>query len=237
MSKIALIFGISGQDGAYLAQLLLARNYIVHGTSRDHEASSFDNLNKLGILDQVHLHSVSLIDFRSVIRVLDRVVPDEIYNLAGQSSVGMSFTMPMETFESISIGTLNILECIRFLKRPMKLFNAASSECFGNTSEPANEETPFHPRSPYATAKAAAFWTIRNYREAYGMHACSGVLFNHESPLRLHRFVTRKIIASAVRIARGSPERLTLGDLSIRRDWGWAPEYAEGMWLTSRRIS
>ncbi|MCF8506970.1 MAG: GDP-mannose 4,6-dehydratase [Caulobacter sp.] len=235
MSRTALILGISGQDGAYLARLLLDKGFDVHGTSRDHEAASFPNLTKLGIRDRVRLHSAALNDFRSVIRVLDRVEPDEIYNLAGQTSVGLSFDMPVETYESIAVSALNILECIRFLKRPIRLFNAASSECFGNTAEPANEETPFHPRSPYATAKATAFWTVRNYREAYGMHACSGILFNHESPLRLGRFVTRKIVATAVRISRGSDERLRLGDVSIRRDWGWAPEYAEAMWLMLRR--
>ncbi|MBF0336176.1 MAG: GDP-mannose 4,6-dehydratase [Alphaproteobacteria bacterium] len=231
MGRTALIFGISGQDGAYLARLLLEAGRVVHGTSRDHEASSFRNLAQLGIRERVHLHSAALNDFRSVIRVLDRVGPDEIYNLAGQTSVGLSFDMPVETFESISVGTLNILECIRFLKRPIRLFNAASSECFGNTDRPADEDTPFHPRSPYAAAKAAAYWTVRNYREAYGMYACSGILFNHESPLRLGRFVTRKIVATAARIARGGTERLTLGDLSIARDWGWAPEFAEAIRL------
>ncbi|MBF0372930.1 MAG: GDP-mannose 4,6-dehydratase [Alphaproteobacteria bacterium] len=235
MAPTALILGISGQDGAYLAELLLAKGYVVHGTSRDHEASSFRNLSTLGVRDRVTLHSASLNDFRSVIRVFDRVRPDEIYNLAGQTSVGLSFDMPVETFESISVATLNILESIRFLKRPIRLFNAASSECFGNTPAPANEDAPFRPRSPYAAAKAAAFWTVANYREAYGMYACSGILFNHESPLRLGRFVTRKIVATAVRIAEGGGEHLTLGDLSIARDWGWAPEYAEAMHLMLRQ--
>jgi GDPmannose 4,6-dehydratase len=147
----------------------------------------------------------------------------------------MSFAYPVETFDSILIGTMNLLECIRLLKHPVKFYNAGSSEAFGNTLEPANEETPFRPRSPYATAKAAAHYAVNNYREAYGIFACSGILFNHESPLRPERFVTAKVIASAVRIAGGSGERLKLGRLDIQRDWGWAPEYVEAMWRMLQR--
>lgn len=227
----ALICGISGQDGAYLARLLLQQGYRVIGASRDAQVGSFGNLAKLGIRDQVELASMALSDFRSVLQVLAKYDPDEIYNLAGQSSVGLSFEQPVETLESISIGTLNLLEGIRFLNRNIRLYNAGSSECFGDTGNaPANEQTPFRPRSPYAVAKAAAFWQVDNYREAYGLYACSGILFNHESPLRPERFVTQKIIRAASRIANGSNERLKLGNLDIQRDWGWAPEYVEAMW-------
>jgi GDPmannose 4,6-dehydratase len=228
----ALIFGISGQDGSYLAELLLAKGYAVHGTSRDVDSRSFSNLQKLGIADRVSLHSASLVDFRNLLQVITQVEPDEIYNLAGQTSVGLSFSQPMETMESIALGSLQILEVMRYLRAPIRLYNAGSSECFGATSEgvPSNEATAFHPRSPYAAAKAAAFWATGNYREAYGLHACSGILFNHESPLRPARFVTRKIVSSACRIAAGSNERLRLGNMAIRRDWGWAPEYVDAMW-------
>jgi GDPmannose 4,6-dehydratase len=232
MPTKALICGISGQDGAYLASLLLQKGYAVYGTSRDAQISTFGNLARLGIREQVSVSSMVLTDFRSVLQTLSQVEPDEIYNLAGQSSVGLSFQQPVETLESITIGTLNLLESIRFLGRPMRLYNAGSSECFGDTGNlPANEQTPFHPRSPYAVAKAAAHWEVANYRDAYGLFACSGILFNHESPLRPERFVTRKIISSAVRIAAGRQEKLTLGNLDIQRDWGWAPEYVEAMWL------
>ena len=229
--KTGLIFGISGQDGAYLADSLLQKGYVVHGTSRDAEISSFGALGQLGIRDRVLLHSAVPTDFRSVFQVVSRSTPHEIYNLAGQSSVGLSFQQPVETLESIAVGTLNILECIRLLDRPIRFYNAGSGECFGDTGGiGANELTPFRPCSPYAVAKAAAHWEVANYRESYGLYACSGILFNHESPLRPRRFVTRKVVAAATRIARGSRETLVLGDLSIRRDWGWAPEYVEAMW-------
>ncbi|MCF6291687.1 MAG: GDP-mannose 4,6-dehydratase [Desulfobacterales bacterium] len=232
MEKKALICGVSGQDGAYLARFLLEKGYQVSGTSRDAQMSSFQNLHTLGIHERISLHSMALSDFRSVLQVLDRVQPDEVYNLAGQSSVGLSFEQPVETLESISVGTLNLLEAIRFTGQPVKFYHAASSECFGDTGGmPADETTPFRPRSPYAVAKAAAFWEVANYREAYGLFACSGILFNHESPLRPRRFVTRKIVAAACRIAAGSDEKLRLGNIAILRDWGWAPEYVQAMWL------
>jgi GDPmannose 4,6-dehydratase len=230
VNKRALIFGVSGQDGSYLAQLLLEKGYEVFGASRDAQVASFRNLGRLGILDRVALESVSLIDFRSVLQALMKIQPDEVYNLAGQSSVGLSFQQPVETLESIAQGTLNLLEAIRFTGRAIRLYNAGSSECFGDTDEPADETTPFHPRSPYAVAKAAAFWEVANYREAYGLFVCSGILFNHESPLRPERFVTKKIVASACRIATGDQEMLHLGNTSIQRDWGWAPEYVDAMW-------
>jgi GDPmannose 4,6-dehydratase len=230
--KRAIICGVSGQDGAYLAQLLLNRGYVVCGTSRDAQMSSFRNLKYLGIEDRVQLESMSLTDFRSVLQVLTKFKPDEIYNLAGQTSVGLSFDQPVETLESIATGTLNLLEAIRFLGADIKLYNAGSSECFGDTGgSAADEETPFRPRSPYAVAKATAFWEVANYREAYGLFACSGILFNHESPLRPERFVTQKIVSAARRIAGGSQEKLYLGNMQIQRDWGWAPEYVEAMYL------
>jgi GDPmannose 4,6-dehydratase len=228
--KNALICGISGQDGAYLADLLLAKGYRVSGTSRDAQMSDFKNLVTLGIRDRIRVYSMAGTDFRSVLNVLTQVQPKEIYNLAGQSSVGLSFEQPMETLESIALGTLNLLEAMRFLGRPMRLYNACSSECFGATGElAADEGTPFYPRSPYAVAKATGFWAVANYREAYGLYACSGLLFNHESPLRPERFVTQKIVRSACRIAAGDREPLHLGNLAIRRDWGWAPEFVDAM--------
>lgn len=229
--KRALICGVSGQDGAYLSHLLLGKGYEVYGGSRDAQMGNFGNLKSLGVFDQVKLVSLTLTDFRSVLQAIVRIEPDEIYNLAGQSSVGLSFQQPVETLESVTIGTMNLLECLRFTGLPSRLYNAASGECFGDTAGlAADESTPFRPRSPYAVAKAAAFWELANYREAYGLQAGSGILFNHESALRPQRFVTRKVVAAACRIAGGSDETLTLGDLSVKRDWGWAPEYVEAMW-------
>jgi GDPmannose 4,6-dehydratase len=230
--RTALICGISGQDGAYLARELLSRGYKVVGTSRDAQVGSFHNLVRLGIRGQVELASMASNDFRSVLQVLARHEPHEVYHLAGQSSVGLSFEQPVETLESIALSTLNLLEAIRFLGRPIRYYSAGSSECFGDNGDAAsNENTPFRPRSPYAVAKAAAFWQVANYREAYGLFACSGILFNHESPLRPERFVTQKIVRTACRIAAGSAETLHLGNLEIHRDWGWAPEYVHAMWL------
>lgn len=231
MSKRALICGVSGQDGAYLARLLLGKGYQVTGTSRDAQVASFGNLATLGIRDCVELDSMVLTDFRSTLQTLKKAAPDEVYNLAGQSSVGLSFQQPVETMESISVGVLNLLEAIRFLGGGIKLYNASSSECFGDTGgKPADEETPFHPRSPYAVAKAAAHWMVVNYRDAYGLHACNGILFNHESPLRPARFVTKKIVAGACAIRRGEQQRLQLGNIDIARDWGSASEYVDAMW-------
>lgn len=228
--KTALIFGISGQDGALLARFLIEKGYVVHGTSRDAQVTGFENLERVGVRDRVGLHSAVTRDFRSVLQVLSKVSPDEVYLLAGQSSVGLSFEQPAETLESIAMGTLTVLEAIKFLGSPTRLYNAGSGECFGELTQPANEDTAFRPRSPYAVAKASAHWAVANYREAYGLYACSGILFNHESPLRPSRFVTRKVVASACRIAGGSDERLRLGNLDVARDWGWAPEYVDAMW-------
>lgn len=231
MKDKALILGISGQDGTYLAKLLLEKGYEVHGTSRDHEASSFSNLERLGIKKHIHFHSAVPSDFRSIFSVIDRVRPHELYNLGGQTSVGLSFVVPVETFESISVGTLNVLECLRMLKLDIKFYSAGSGEAFGNTPEGAREDTLFQPRSPYGTAKAAAHYFVANYREAYQIFCCSGILFNHESPLRPMRFVTKKIVSTVAKIKNGSKEKLELGRMDIQRDWGWAPEYVEAMWL------
>lgn len=231
MTKRALICGVSGQDGAYLARLLLDKGYHVTGTSRDAQVASFANLAALGIHERVDLESMVLTDFRSILQTIKKAAPDEVYNLAGQSSVGLSFHHPVETMDSISVGVLNLLEAIRFLGGGIKLYNASSSECFGDTGgKPADENTPFHPRSPYAVAKSAAHWLVVNYRDAYGIHACNGILFNHESPLRPARFVTKKIVVGACAIRRGQAKRLQLGNLDISRDWGAAEEYVDAMW-------
>ena len=227
----ALICGVSGQDGAYLAHLLLSKGYQVYGASRDAQMASFGNLVYLGIRDKIKTVSLAINDFRSVLQIIQQVEPDEIYNLAGQSSVGLSFEQPVETLESISVGVLNLLEAIRFTGRKIRFYNAGSSESFGDTKErAADENTQFCPRSPYAVAKASAYWIVANYREAYGLFACTGILFNHESPLRPTRFVTKKIVSTACRIAAGSKEILKLGNINIARDWGWAPEYVDAMW-------
>jgi GDPmannose 4,6-dehydratase len=234
--KTALICGVGGQDGSYLAQFLLARGYRVIGTSRDAESGGHHNLATLGIDGQIGIESMALNDFRSVLQVLAKVRPNEIYNLAGQSSVSLSFEQPVETLESISTGTLNLLEGIRFLDPSIRLYSAGSSECFGNTGEtPADENTPFRPRSPYAVAKACAANLVANYRDAYQLFACTGFLFNHESPLRPRRFVTRKIVEAAYKIHAGLESHVTLGNLDISRDWGWAPDYVEAMWLLLQR--
>lgn len=227
----ALICGISGQDGAYLSQLLLSKGYRVVGTSRDAQGSGFSNLKRLGIKEQLELISMDVEDFRSVLIAIKKAKPDEIYFLSGQSSVGLSFEQPAETIQSITVGVLNVLEAVKMMEYQIKVYHAGSSEAFGDTlGLAATETTPFKPRSPYALAKASATWLVNNYREAYQIFACTGILFNHESPLRPERFVTQKIIATASRIAKGSSEKLVLGRLDIERDWGWAPEYVEPMW-------
>lgn len=236
MNRTALIVGATGQDGAYLARLLIDKGYVVHGTSRDAERARLDGLQTLGVAERTQMHSLSPVDFRSVAQVIERVRPNEVYNLSGQSSVALSFTQPLETIESIVNGTLNILEALRSMGGDVRFYNAGSSEAFGDTGKlPADEATAFRPRSPYGVAKAAAVSLVANYRESYGLFACSGILFNHESPLRPERFVTRKITASAARIAAGSKERLRLGDLSRYRDFGWAPDHVQAMWMMLNR--
>lgn len=230
--KTALICGVGGQDGAYLSHLLLNKGYRVFGTSRDAQGGSFGNLQRVGVRERVGLLSMAPEDFRSVFMAIKSCQPDEVYFLAGQSSVGLSFEQPAETIQSFTLGTLNILEACRMMDKPIRQYHAGSSESFGDTAGiPATETTPFSPRSPYAVAKASAYWLVNNYREAYGLYACTGILFNHESPLRPGRFVTQKIVQAAKRIAAGSQEKLILGRIDISRDWGWAPDYVEAMWL------
>ena len=230
--KKALVCGVSGQDGAYIARLLLEKGYEVYGGSRDSQMSTFKNLISLGIKNDINLLSVNLNDFRSTLQSIIKIKPDEIYNLSGQSSVGLSYEQPVETLESISIGTLNILESIRFSNADIKFYNAGSSECFGDTKDiAADENTLFQPRSPYAVAKSTAFWLVSSYRDSYNIKASTGILFNHESPLRPDRFVTKKIISTACKIVKDKSLKLKLGNLDITRDWGWAPEYVEAIWL------
>jgi len=227
----ALICGVSGQDGAYLSKLLLSKGYTVFGTSRDAMANRFLNLELLGIKNDVELLSMDITDFRSVLTKIDKIKPNEIYNLAGQTSVGLSFEQPVEAMESIGDATLNILEAIRFTDPSIRFYNASSSDCFGDTGlAAATEETAFRPCSPYGVAKATAHFLVQNYREAYGLYASNGILFNHESPLRPLRFVTQKIVSFAARTHAGSNERLQLGNLSVSRDWGWAPNYVDAIW-------
>jgi GDPmannose 4,6-dehydratase len=230
MSKRALICGISGQDGSYLAKLLLERGYEVWGSSRDAEQTVFGNARRLGIYDSLQLVSLNLRDVGNAIGLLKRIRPDEVFSLAGQSSVGLSFEQPVETIESIALGALTLLEAIRLTGLDIRLYNAGSTECFGDTgTDVATETTRFNPRSPYAVAKASAYWTVANYREAYGMFACTGILSNHDSPLRPLRFVTRKIVHAVASLDAGKYIGLSLGKLDVERDWGWAPEYVEGI--------
>jgi GDPmannose 4,6-dehydratase len=227
----SLICGISGQDGAYLAQLLLSKGHEVWGTSRNAQMNTFSGLKQLGIYDKVRLRSMKPDDYNSVIQVVEDVKPHEIFNLSGQSSVGLSFEKPLETVDSIYKSTLNLLEAIRIIDKSIRFFNAGSSEVFGDTGEKsAGEDNMLQPQSPYAVAKAASTWQVASYRKSYSLFACTGILFNHESPLRSERFVTTKVIAAVRRIASGSCEKLELGNTTIRRDWGWAPEYVYAMW-------
>ena len=238
MKKIALITGITGQDGAYLAELLLNKNYEVHGIKR--RASSFntsriDHLYKDKHKEDVNffLHYGDLTDSTNLIRIIQEVQPHEIYNLGAQSHVKVSFEVPEYTANSDALGTLRILEAIRILKmeNKVKFYQASTSELYGKAQEvPQTETTPFYPRSPYGVAKLYAYWIVKNYREAYGMFACNGILFNHESPLRGETFVTRKITRAASKIKLGLQEKLYLGNLNAQRDWGHAKDYVEGMW-------
>ena len=236
--KRALITGITGQDGSYLAELLLEKGYEVHGLIR--RASTF-NTSRIDHLYRdphqenmrLHLHHGDLTDAMALVSLLDRLKPDEIYHLAAQSHVRVSFEIPVATGEIDGVGTLRLLEAIRHsgLTETVRLYQASSSEMYGKVAEtPQSETTPFRPRSPYACAKVYAYWLVSNYREAYGIHASNGILFNHESPRRGETFVTRKITRAATRIKLGLQEKLFLGNLEARRDWGYAAEYVEAMW-------
>lgn len=237
--KVALITGITGQDGAYLTRLLLSKGYRVHGVKR--RSSSFNTSRIEDLYEDPHtedprlvLHYGDLTDATNLIRLVQQVQPDEIYNLAAQSHVQVSFETPEYTANSDALGVLRLLEAIRILglEKKTRFYQASTSELYGLVQEvPQRETTPFYPRSPYAAAKLYAYWIVVNYREAYGMHASNGILFNHESPLRGETFVTRKITRAAAAISHGRQETLWLGNLDARRDWGHAREYCEGMWM------
>lgn len=236
MKKKALITGITGQDGSYLTEILLEKGYEVHGIIR--RSSSFntnriDHLYKDPHKDNVHLflHYGDMTDSSNLNRLLERINPDEIYNLAAQSHVKVSFEVPEYTAEVDGIGVLRFLDAIKETGIKTKFYQASTSELYGKVQEiPQTEKTPFYPRSPYAVAKLYAYWAVKNYREAYGLFACNGILFNHESPRRGETFVTRKITRAACKIKLGLQEKLYLGNLNAKRDWGYAPEYCEGMW-------
>lgn len=230
MIKTAIVSGVSGQDGAFLSKILLNNGYHVIGTSRNVETTSFDSLEKLGVKKDIELVSLSPLNLKGIIDLVEKKKPIEIYNLSGQSSVGLSFIQPHNTLESIIMGTLNFLEAIRFSGDKIKFYNAGSSEMFGNSTVPVTENTSLSPQSPYGVAKAASFFEVANYRKAYNLHASTGILFNHESPFRGENFVTKKIIKNVVSIASGSNVKLELGNINIKRDWGWAPEYMEAVY-------
>ncbi len=231
--RTALVTGITGQDGAYLAQLLLDKGYTVYGTYRRTSSVNFWRIEELGIQNHPSLHLVEydLTDLGSSIALVQKVQPDEIYNLAAQSFVGVSFDQPNTTAQITGIGALNLLEAIRLVNPKIRFYQASTSELFGKVQAiPQVEETPFYPRSPYGVAKLYAHWMTVNYRESYDIFGCSGILFNHESPLRGREFVTRKITDSAAKIKLGQLDCVELGNLDAKRDWGYAKEYVEGMW-------
>jgi GDPmannose 4,6-dehydratase len=226
----ALITGITGQDGSYLAELLLEKGYEVHGIVRRSSLINTDRIDH--IYDQIHLHYGDLTDSANIIALLQKIKPTEIYNLGAMSHVKVSFEMPEYTGEVDALGTLRILEAVRLLDLPCRVYQASTSELYGLVQEvPQRETTPFYPRSPYGVAKLYGFWIVKNYREAYGLHASSGILFNHESPRRGETFVTRKITRGLSRISVGEQDVLSLGNLDARRDWGHAKDYVRAMWL------
>ena len=230
--KVALITGITGQDGSYLAELLLEKGYEVHGIIR--RASLINTYRIDHIFDKINLHYGDLTDSANIIRILQKIKPDELYNLAAQSHVKVSFELPEYTGNVDGLGTLRILEAVRILgmEKTCKIYQASTSEMYGLVQEiPQTETTPFYPRSPYGCAKVYAYWLTKNYREAYGMYACTGILFNHESPRRGETFVTRKIVRGLSRISVGEQKILYLGNLDAKRDWGHAKDYVKAMWL------
>jgi GDPmannose 4,6-dehydratase len=239
MSKVALITGITGQDGAYLAEFLLKKDYFVHGIKRRASSLNTERIDHLYVDfhdkdARLHLHYGDLTDATNLIRIIQEVQPDEIYNLAAQSHVKVSFDSPEYTANTDALGTLRILEAIRILNMvdKVKFYQASTSELYGLAQEvPQNENTPFYPRSPYGVAKLYAYWIVKNYREAYKIFACNGILFNHESPIRGETFVTRKITRAVARISLGMQQKIYIGNLDAKRDWGHAKDYIEGMWL------
>jgi GDPmannose 4,6-dehydratase len=239
MNKVALITGITGQDGAYLAEFLINKGYFVHGIKRRASSLNTDRIDHLYV--DLHendvrltLHYGDLTDATNLIRIIQEVQPDEIYNLAAQSHVKVSFDSPEYTANTDALGTLRILEAIRILNmvEKVKFYQASTSELYGLAQEvPQNEQTPFYPRSPYGVAKLYGYWIVKNYREAYGIYGCNGILFNHESPIRGETFVTRKITRAVARISLGMQQKIYIGNLDAKRDWGHAKDYIEGMWL------
>ena len=228
--RSALITGITGQDGAYLARFLLDQGYVVHGMVRRSSSENFERIDS--IRDRIQLHQADLLDQLSLVRLLERTQPDELYNLAAQSFVPTSFEQPLLTGEFTALGVTRVLEAVRTVNPKIRFYQASSSEMFGTVrEEPQNEQTPFWPRSPYGVAKVYGHWITVNYRESYDLFACSGILFNHESPLRGKEFVTRKITAAAARIKLGHQSKLRLGNLDAQRDWGFAGDYVRAMWL------
>ena len=231
MSKTALIVGITGQDGAYLARLLLGKGYAVFGTHRRSSLVHAWRLEELGVAGDITILPLDLLEATNIQRVLEQVKPDEVYNLAAQSFVGLSFDQPVYTGDVDGLGVARLLDALRFLGAGARFYQASSSEMFGKAATaPQDESTPFYPRSPYGVAKLFAHWTTVNFREAHGLHASSGILFNHESPLRGSEFVTRKITRGLARIRLGRQECLEIGNLDAQRDWGFAGDYVEGMW-------
>ncbi|MFZ8834632.1 MAG: GDP-mannose 4,6-dehydratase [Candidatus Caldipriscus sp.] len=232
MPKVALITGIRGQDGAYLAKLLLEKGYEVYGADRRSGEGGFWRLKELGIDKDVKIVYMDLLEFTNILRTIEKIKPDEIYNLAAQSFVAASFEQPILTSDINSLGTLRLLEVIRTVKPDSKFYQASTSEMFGKAKTlPLNEESYFYPRSPYAVSKLFAHWITVNYRESYNIFACSGILFNHESPLRGTEFITRKVSLAVARIKYGKQDKLVVGNLDAKRDWGYAPEYVYGMYL------
>jgi len=234
--KKALITGITGQDGSYLTELLLEKGYEVHGVVRRHSTPCTDRINDILTNaeneSRVFLHYGDLTDSSNAHRLIQEIQPDEVYNLAAQSHVAVSFDVPEYTAEATGVGTIRLLEAVRQSGLPIRFYQASTSELFGGLPEtaPQSEATPFYPKSPYGAAKLYSFWITKNYRESYNMFACNGILFNHESPRRGETFVTRKITIAVARIAKGLQEKLTLGNLEAKRDWGFAGDYVEGMW-------
>jgi len=230
--KTALITGITGQDGAYLAKLLVEKGYVVVGTTRSYTTSSYNNLKYLGIADYVSIVETDLTDVFSIFKLLNKYNFDEVYNLAAQSSVGLSFEQPIGTIQFNITSVLNLLEAIRVVNNKIRFYQASSSEMYGRVASlPITEQTPLHPLSPYAISKATSYWTVINYRESYGLFACNGILFNHESYLRSNNFFIKKIIRESLAISRGKQDGLKVGNINIKRDFGYTPEYVKAMWM------
>jgi len=230
--KTAIITGVTGQDGAYLSELLLKNDYSIIGLTRSYNTANFDKLEYLGIKDKIIFEECDLTDISSIINIFAKYNPDEVYNLASQSSVGLSFNQPIGTIHYNILSVLNLLESIKIVNKNIKFYQASSSEMFGLVKKlPITEETPVHPVSPYAISKASAHWIAVSYRESYNIFACSGILFNHESYLRSHNFFVKKVITDAINIKKGKLSKITVGNLDIKRDFGFAPHYVKAMWL------